>query len=121
MSDLFVTDVGRAVARSALMPRTAAYFLDYFRDNLEKFYELLRQTAQIYDEQPEKIRLWIDWIPTSVLCCSICAFAPQSMATTTQKLDDSYPIRWEIVGTAIGLSVWRDFWPCDHGIEKCWP
>ena len=54
MSDLFVTDVGRAVARSALMPRTAAYFLDYFRDNLEKFYELLRQTAQIYDEQPER-------------------------------------------------------------------
>ena len=54
MSDLSITDVGKAVARSGLMPRTAAYFLEYFRDNLEQYSELLGRTVQTDDTQTER-------------------------------------------------------------------
>ena len=46
MSNLAVTNVGRAVARSAVMPRTAAYFLEYFRANLGSLAKLLEVTPR---------------------------------------------------------------------------
>ena len=51
MSNILVTDVGRAVARSALMPRTAVYFLEYFRENIEQYSELLSRVVQTDDGQ----------------------------------------------------------------------
>lgn len=41
MHDIAVTDVGRAVARSALLPRSAAYFFSYFQENLDELVHLL--------------------------------------------------------------------------------
>ena len=53
MPNLFVTDVGRAVARSGLLPKTAAHFLNYFRSNIDALEELLR-CATAVDSMEER-------------------------------------------------------------------
>ena len=55
MADLFVTDVGRAVARSSLTPRTAAYFLDYFRRNIDQVGDLFEQAELRSENQIQKL------------------------------------------------------------------
>ena len=55
MSDLAVTNVGRAVARSAVMPRTAAYFLAYFRANLDTLAKLLEATPPATASEAEDL------------------------------------------------------------------
>ena len=47
MPILSVTDVGRAVARSGLSPKTAAHFLDYFQSHIHDFGELLESAQAI--------------------------------------------------------------------------
>ena len=51
MHRLSVTSLGRAVAKSALLPRSAAFFLAYFRRNLHSLLRLLdREDFQALDE-----------------------------------------------------------------------
>lgn len=53
MSDLSVTDVGRAVARSGLLPTTAARLLEYFRSYLMPLTEFLEKVAIADDDEGE--------------------------------------------------------------------
>jgi hypothetical protein len=50
MTNYKATDVGKSVAYSALLPRTAAYFLDYFRANRASLVALLAQRPRIENQ-----------------------------------------------------------------------
>ena len=51
MKNLSVTDVGRAVARSGLLPKTAAQCLDYFRTNINALAELMDGATAMKDDE----------------------------------------------------------------------
>ena len=57
MPDLTVTNVGLAVARSALMPCTAAYFLSYFQANVNTLAELLEAAPPTTVRETEDLSL----------------------------------------------------------------
>ena len=78
MPDLTVTNVGRAVARSALMPCTAAYFLSYFQANVNTLAELLEEAPPTTVREAEDLSL-LERLNTdlSFLLFHLCYCSPE--------------------------------------------
>ena len=93
MSNLFVTDVGRAVARSGLLPTTAAYFLDYFRSNIAQFAQFIEGVPGTGGGEGDSVALEQINADLAFIFFHMCYSSPE-LATATFQQGGFCPTRW---------------------------